>query len=85
MQGWHALVVERHLAANQDIQDDSKTPHIDLGPSVDLRVEEFWCSEVQRAAERRKMVDGVVQIGETEVDDLDVARVRDEDVLNLQV
>lgn len=35
----HALVVEGHLAAYEDVEDDTEAPDVDLGSSVGLGVE----------------------------------------------
>lgn len=85
MELWHTLVIEWHFAAYQDIENDSETPNIYFWACVDFRVEEFWCSEIQRTTERRQMCQWIIQIGQAEVDDLDVAGLRYEDVLNLEV
>ena len=60
VKGGHALIVERHLPAYKHVQDDTETPHIDLGPGVHLRVEELWRGKVEGATERRKVIEGVV-------------------------
>lgn len=38
MQGWHALVIEWYLAANQNVQDDAETPDIYFGSRVSSRL-----------------------------------------------
>ena len=85
VQSGHALVVERNFAAHEDVQDDAERPHVDLGASVRLGVEELGRGKVERAAERRQVRHGRVQVRQAKVDDLDVARLRDEDVLDLEV
>ena len=85
MQRRHALIVERHLAAHEHIQHDPETPHIDFWPSVEPRVEQLRRGKVERSAERRQLGRRRKQVGQTKVDDLDVARVGDEDVLDLEI
>lgn len=85
MQRRHALIVERHLAANEDIQDDAEGPDVDLGTGVRLCIQELGRGKVERAAEGREVRGWRIEVREAEVDDLDVAGLGDEDVLNLQV
>lgn len=85
MQRRHALIVKRHLATNQHIQHHTEAPHIDFRASVHLRVQELGRGEVERAAEGGEVRDGVEEVGETKVDDFDVAGLGDEDVLDFEV
>ena len=39
MQRWHALIVEGNLATDKDIEDDAKTPYIDLRASINLCIQ----------------------------------------------
>lgn len=48
----HALVVERHLAADEDVQYNAETPDINLGASILLSLEQFWGGKVQTSTER---------------------------------
>lgn len=72
MKGRHALIVERHLATYENIQDDAKTPHIHFRASVYFCVQELRRRKVQRATERRQMLNRIIEVRQTEVDDLDV-------------
>lgn len=85
MQRRHTLVVKRYLPTHQHIEHDSETPYVHLRTRVDLRVEELRRRKVKRTTEGAEAVGGVVEVRETEVNDLDVARVRDEDVLDLEI
>lgn len=85
MQRWHTLVVERDLATDQHVQHNSKTPYIHLRPGVNLRIEKLRSGEVERTTECRKMMGWVIEIGQAEVDDLNVACLRNENVLNLEI
>jgi hypothetical protein len=85
MQLRHALVVKRHFTTYQNVQDDAETPHVDLGPRVLLRLQEFWRSKVQTPAKCLELAPGREKIAQAEVDDLDVARLADENVLDLEV
>ena len=38
VEGGHGLVVKGDLAADEDVQDDAKAPHVDLGAGVHLCV-----------------------------------------------
>ena len=48
----HALVVERQLAADEDVQYNAETPDINLGASILLSLEQFWGGKVQTSTER---------------------------------
>ena len=85
MKRGHALVVERHFPTYEHVEHDAEAPHVDLGPGVDFGVEELGRGEVERAAEGGEMVDGVVEVGEAKVDELDVPRLRDKDVLDFEI
>ena len=75
MQCWHALIIKRDFATDQNIEHNSEAPDIDFGTGVNLGVEQLGSGEIQGTAECRQMVGRVVEIGETEVDDLDVPRM----------
>jgi len=79
------LIVKRDFATNEDIQHHTKTPNIDLWARVDLGIKQLRCSEVKGAAESGKVADWVVEVGKSKIDDLDVACLRDKDVLNLEI
>ena len=68
MQCRHALIVERNLATDQNIENDAKAPHVYLGSGVNLGVEEFRGGKIERAAKCTKVARGIVKIGEAEVD-----------------
>ena len=85
MQLRHALVIEGHLATDQDVQDDTKTPDVDLGTGVLSSLEQLGRSEVQAATEGLEVTTGGEQVTQAKVDDLDIARLADEDVLDLQI
>lgn len=48
----HALVIERHLSADEDVQYNAETPDINLGASILLSLEQFWGGKVQTSTER---------------------------------
>ena len=79
------MIVERHFAADKDVKHDAKAPNIHFGPSVHFCIQEFWCSEVEGTTECRQVLRGVVEIRETEVNDLDISCLRDENILNLEI
>jgi hypothetical protein len=85
MQLRHALVVKGHFAAHQDIKDDAETPHVDLGPCVLLGLQEFRRGKVQTPAEGLELAAGREEIAQAKVDDFDVARLANQNVLNLQI
>lgn len=58
----HALVVEWHFSTDEDVEDDAEGPHVDLGSSVGLGVEELGGGKVERAAEGVEVGDGRVEI-----------------------
>jgi len=79
------LIVERDLSTDEDVEDDSETPDVDFGTSVETSVEEFGSGEVEGTAEGRELGVRGEEVGESEVDDLDVSRVGDEDILDLKI
>jgi len=85
MQLWHALIVKWHLAAYKNIQDDTKTPNVNLGTSVGLCLQKFWCCKVKRATEGLEQTTGSKGVAQTKVDNLDVASLADEDVFDLEI
>lgn len=85
MQLRHALVIKRYLAADQDIENNAKTPNINLGPGVLLRLEQLRSGKIQTTTERLQLASRRKQIAQTEVDNLDVPSLTDKNVLNLQV
>lgn len=85
MEGRHALIVERHLAAYEDVENDTKTPYIYLGASIYFGVKKFGCSKIQRTAEGGEVGMGREEVGQAEVDYLDVSASRDQDVFDFQV
>lgn len=85
MQRRHALVVKGDLAADEDVEDNAKAPDVDLGSRVELGVEEFGGGKVEGTAEGAELGDGGVEVREAKVDDLDVARLGDEDVFDLEI
>lgn len=42
----HALVVKGHLSADEDVENNTKTPDIDFGAGVLLSLEEFGGGKV---------------------------------------
>ena len=87
MEGGHVLVVERHLSADQDEENHAETPHVHLGPRVGLRLEQLGSGKVEAAAIRLELPVLVrrEEVAEAKVDDFDVARLADQDVLDLEV
>ena len=81
----HALVVERDLAADEHVEHDAEAPDVDLRAGVHARVEQLRRGEVERAAEGGQVRRGVVQVRQAKVDDFDVPRLGDQDVLDLEI
>jgi hypothetical protein len=79
------LIVEGHFATHENIENDAETPDIDLWAGIDFRVEKLGCGKVERAAERSEVVDGVEQIRQAEIDELDVSSLGNKDILDFQV
>ena len=79
------LVVKRNLAADKDVEDDTKAPYVDLWTGVRFRVEKFWGGEIQRTAKRCQVGCRIVEIGKSEINNFDVTRLGDENVLDFQV
>lgn len=85
MKRGHALVVEGDLAADEDIQDNTKAPHVDLGAGVCPSLEELRGGEVQATAEGLEVAAWREEVAQAKVDDFDVTHLADEDVLDLEV
>lgn len=85
MQSRHALVIERNLAAHQNVENNAKTPYIDFGASVYFCVEEFGCCEIEGSTEGGEVSHGVEEVGQSKVNYFDVAGLGNEYVFNLQI
>lgn len=85
MERRHALVIEGYLSTNKDVQHNAKTPHVDFGTGICLGLQQFGGGEIQTSAEGLEMAARGEKIAETKVDDLDVAGLADQNVLDLQV
>lgn len=85
MQGGHALVIKRHFAAYQNIEDDAETPHVNLWSGVGSCLKELWGGKVETATKCLQMTAGCEEVAETKVDNLDIAGLADEDVLDFEI
>ena len=85
MKCWHTLVIKRNLAADKDVKNNAETPNVHFRSRVSSRLKKLWCGKVQTATERFEVAAWCKEIAKPEVDDLDVPRLTNEDVLNLQV
>ena len=85
MERGHALVVKGHLATYEHVQDHSKAPYVDLRPGIYLGIEKFRRSKIKGATKRRQVGDGIVEIREAKIDNLNIASLRNEDVLDFEV
>lgn len=56
VQCWHALIVEWHLSADENVEHDTETPDIDFRASVDFSVEQLGRGKVERTTECREVV-----------------------------
>lgn len=81
----HALIVEGDLPADQNIQDNTKAPHINLRPGVCPGLEELRRGKVQATTEGLEVATGREQVAQAEVDDLDVTDLANKDVFDLEV
>lgn len=87
MESGHVLVVKRNLAAHQHKQNDAKAPYVNLGSGIRPCLQKLRRGKVQTAAvclEFPILLWGE-KVAETEIDNLDVASLADQDVLDLQV
>lgn len=87
VEGGHVLVIKGHLSAHQHEKHDTETPDINLWASVGFRLEELRGGKVQTATVGLQFPVLVrrEKVAEAEVNNLNVARLADEDVFNLQV
>lgn len=79
------MVVERHLSADKHVKHDAKTPYVHLWARVDLRVQELRSGEIKGATEGGKMRKRFEEVREAEIDDLDVPRLRNEDIFDFEI
>jgi hypothetical protein len=85
MQLRHALVIKGDLATDEDIQNDTKAPDINLWTGVSLCLQELRSGKVEGATEGLEKAFGGEGVAQAKIDDLDVARLADKNVLNLQI
>jgi hypothetical protein len=85
MQLRHALVIEGHFAADQNVENNTETPNIHFRAGVLSCLEQFGGCKVQTATERLQKTSWRKQIAEAKVNDFDIARLADQDILDLQV
>ena len=81
----HTLVVKGDFTTHQDIEDDAKTPYIHLGPRVLFGLQQLGGGKIQAATERLEQALWREQVAQPKVDDLDISRLADEYVFDLQV
>lgn len=81
----HALVIERHFAAHQDVQHDTEAPDVNFRAGVLACLEQLGCREIQTSAKSLEQGPGREQIAEAEINDLDIANLADQNVFDLQV
>jgi hypothetical protein len=81
----HALVVKWHLATDQNIQDDAKAPHINLGTGVGSGLQKLRRGKVQATAKGLEMATWGEEVAQAKINDLDIAGLADEYVLDLEV
>ena len=60
VEGGHTLIVERYLAADKDIEYDTKAPHVNFGSSVHFRVEKLRGGKIKGSAECGEVLDRVI-------------------------
>jgi hypothetical protein len=77
------LVVKQDFATN--IQYHTKTPNIDFWVHVDLGIENFGCRKVGGPAKSGEVCHWVIEIGEPKIDDLNVACLRNDNILKLEI
>lgn len=85
MERGHALIVERHFAADQNVQHDAKTPYINLGAGILPSLQEFWSCKIKTSTECLQGATRREEVAEAKVDDLDIASFADENILDLEV
>ena len=81
----HALVIKRYLAAYQNVENNTETPDIDFGPGVLSCLEQLWSSKIKTTTEGFQETSGREEVAETKVDDFDITRLADQDVLDFQI
>jgi hypothetical protein len=81
----HTLVVKGYLATDQDIENDAKAPDIYFGTCVLLGLQQLWCGKIQAATKRREQALWREEIAQPEINDLDIPRLTDENILDLQI
>lgn len=85
MECGHALVIKRHFAADQHIENDTKAPNIDFRPRVCPCLKELGGGEVQATTKGFEVTTRGKKIAEAEIDDFDIPGLTDEYILNLEI
>lgn len=85
MQSRHALIVERHFTTNENVEDDTETPHVNFGPRICPCLQQLGSGEVETAAKGFEMAARREQVTQAKIDNLDVASLADEDVFDFQI
>jgi hypothetical protein len=80
-----ALVLEREIAAQHGIEHDPTAPNIDLEGRIRLLGEHFGGSVARTATSRGELFILLVEVAESEIDELDGVVLADEDVLGFEV
>lgn len=85
MKSRHALVVEGNLAADEYVQDNTKTPYVYFRSRVRSGLEKLRGSKVQTATERLEVATGRVEVAQAKVNNLDISGLADQNILNLEI
>ena len=78
-------MVEGQATNKQDIQDHTAAPHIDLGPGVQLAINDLGSRVVGRAAAGFQEVTVGHDVAQAEIGNLDIEVVVKQQILGLEI
>jgi hypothetical protein len=79
------LVVERQVPADHCVKNNSTSPYVDIGATVDSPLQQLWGSIVRRSATCFKIQRVLHSRGESKVYQLDIVELINENILQLEI
>lgn len=83
MESLHALIIKGNFSADQNIQNNTETPNVNLRACIRLGLQQFWCRKVKTAAERLQVRFWCKQVAQAEIDYFYITSLAYENVLDL--
>lgn len=85
MQCRQTCIIKRHLAAYEDIKNNTETPNIDFGTGIMPCLQQLRCSEIQGPTERAQQSLGRVNVGQAKINNFDVLVASNQDIFYFQI